>query len=104
LYQGTANTEFIIFWFKEILLPDLEPNSTIILDNAAIHKSLKLKILVESFGHKLLFLSAYSPDLNPIEHKWQELKHNIGKYYKSCSNYIDYICKEILKLTKCEVC
>ncbi|MGB2748408.1 MAG: transposase [Thiofilum sp.] len=29
---------------------------------------------MEDAGHTLLFLLPYSPDLNPIEHKWAQAK------------------------------
>ena len=81
-YKGTTNTDKILSWFKCELLPQLKQktvetgitNFVIILDRASIHKSLKLKELVESYGYTLLLLSPYSPDFNPIEHIWWQLK------------------------------
>jgi len=32
-----------------------------------VFRKLKLQDLFAKFGHKIAFLSAYSPDLNPIE-------------------------------------
>jgi transposase len=29
---------------------------------------------LESFGHTVLYLPPYSPDLNPIEQKWAQAK------------------------------
>ena len=44
------------------------------MDNAAFHKSQRTKELIENNGHKIEFLPPYSPDLNPIEHKWAQAK------------------------------
>ena len=44
------------------------------MDNAAFHKSEKTKQLIESVGCKLIFLPPYSPDLNPIEKFWANMK------------------------------
>ena len=66
-YQGTCNTNLFNLWIKEFLLPAIKPGYTIIMDNAAFHKSLETKKLIESSGYELLFLPPYSPDLNPIE-------------------------------------
>jgi transposase len=44
------------------------------MDNASFHKSEKTKELIESVGRKLLFLPPYSPDLNPIEKFWANMK------------------------------
>ncbi len=44
------------------------------MDNAAFHKSRKAKELIESVGCKVIFLPPYSPDLNPIEKFWANMK------------------------------
>ncbi|CAD7068390.1 unnamed protein product [Tilletia caries] len=50
------------------------PNSVLVLDNASFHRSSEVKELVESFGCKLVLLSAYSPDYNPIERAHAKMK------------------------------
>ncbi len=45
--------------------------------NAPWHKGNDIKYLIESTGAKLLKLPPYSPDLNPIEHAWANLKQAI---------------------------
>ena len=55
------------------------------MDNATFHKSQKTKELFTQYGHTLEFLPSYSPDLNPIEHKWAQAK-NVRKKY-NCSTY-----------------
>ncbi len=49
----------------------------IIWDNASFHKSDRLRQLIEAAGCFLLFLLAYSPDLNPIEGWWAVLKRSV---------------------------
>ena len=57
--------------FVEGLLPCMNkwplPNSVLVVDNASIHKVDGIRELVEASGMRLMFLPAYSPDLNPIE-------------------------------------
>ncbi len=48
--------------------------SVVILDNATFHKRPDIPALIRNAGHSLEFLPPYSPDLNPIEHKWFEAK------------------------------
>ena len=56
---------------KEKLVPYLgnyylrKPRSVVIMDNATFHAG--VKELTEGTGAKLIYLSAYSPELNPIE-------------------------------------
>ena len=78
-FQGYCNTEVVLTWVREALLPCLSPGMVIIWDNASFHKSPKLKALIEAAGCELLFLPPYSPDLNPIEHWWAKLKAWIRK-------------------------
>ncbi len=44
------------------------------MDNAAFHKSQRTKELIESVGCRIIFLPPYSPDLNPIEKFWANMK------------------------------
>jgi transposase len=57
-----------------MLLPDLLVGSILVLDNATLHQSRRTQQLVEQAGCTLMFLSPYSPDLNPIEKCWANLK------------------------------
>lgn len=51
------------------------PSSVLIMDNAPFHKKGKLKQMAQQYGIRLVYLPAYSPDLNPIEKCWAKLKH-----------------------------
>jgi transposase len=44
------------------------------MDNASFHKPEKIQHLIEDAGCLLEYLPSYSPDLNPIEHKWAQAK------------------------------
>ena len=44
------------------------------MDNAAFHKRTDTKQAIIEAGHSLEYLPPYSPDLNPIEHKWAQAK------------------------------
>ena len=45
-----------------------------VLDNLAAHKGERARRLIEARGCELLFLPAYSPDLNPIEEAFSKIK------------------------------
>ena len=74
LLSGTVNTVVFNAWVEQFLLPELGQPSVIIMDNAAFHKHPTTRELIENAGHKLLYLPPYSPDLNPIEHRWAAIK------------------------------
>ncbi len=61
-------------WIRQELLPVLPNGNIVVMDNASFHKSEKTQELIEAAGCLLEFLPPYSPDLNPIEHKWAQAK------------------------------
>lgn len=85
-FQGSCNTEVVDAYFAQVLLPALPPDSVIVLDNASFHQSPTTLKLVEAAGCHLLFLPAYSPDLNPIEQLWATLKTRLRKDLPTAAN------------------
>ncbi|WP_126325849.1 IS630 family transposase [Neisseria animalis] len=79
VYQNTMTSTFFEAWFETMLLPDLPPKSLIILDNARFHRISILQEMAHRCGHEILPLAPYSPELNPIEKTWA----NIKKYMRS---------------------
>jgi len=79
MFQGSCNTEVVDAYFEKVLLPALPKGSVIVLDNARFHQSPTTAVLAAAAGCELLFLPAYSPDLNPIEHIWASFKTRLRK-------------------------
>lgn len=76
-YRGTCNTDLFNMWVKDFLVPELKSGQVVIMDNAAFHKSQETKRLIEEAGCRIFFLPPYSPDLNPIELFWANLKRKV---------------------------
>ena len=78
IFQGAITSElFEDFMEHQVLLyctPYSGPQSIIILDNALIHKLVRLQELCDCSGVVLEFLPPYSPDFNPIEAMFKDLK------------------------------
>ena len=58
----------------------------VVMDNVSYHKSRKMKDYEDSLKGKLtrIFLPKYTPQLNPIEMLWRDLKHALaGGYFDS---------------------
>jgi len=62
-------------YIREQLGPTLRPGDVVVMDNLFSHKVTGIRELIEACGAKLLYLPAYSPDLNPIEMLFAKLKH-----------------------------
>lgn len=79
-YDGYTDTEVFTTWVREFLCKELRAGQVVIMDNASFHKSPRIKELIENVGCRLIYLPPYSPDLNPIEHVWANLKALIRKH------------------------
>jgi transposase len=79
VFNGSCNTAFFEAWVEEFLIKELKTGQVIVMDNATFHKSQRTKELIEAAGCKLIFLPPYSPDLNPIEKFWANMKRWIRR-------------------------
>ena len=98
LFKGSTNALWFNQWLEEHLIPELKPNSTLILDNAAFHRKDDVFRIAKQTGHKVLFLPPYSPDFNRIEQDFAILKKrriysapgtSLDDIVKSYGNYLE---------------
>jgi len=75
-YKQTTDSERFEDWFSNSLLKVIPKGYTAIMDNARFHNKLRLRRLARG-KIRLLFLPPYSPDFNPIEKTWSNMKHFI---------------------------
>ena len=59
---------------EHFLAPTLKEGQIVVMDNLQVHKSARVRELVEGAGAEVLFLPPYSPDLNPIEEAFSRVK------------------------------
>ena len=78
-FKGSCNTILFLAWVKQMLIPELSKGQVVVMDNASFHESKLIKEAIEEAGCKLIFLPPYSPDLNPIEKFWANLKRWINQ-------------------------
>lgn len=97
-FEGTCDSSLFNTWLKQLLIPSLTPGQVLILDNASFHKSVKSQKLVEAAGCKLLFLPAYSPDLNPIEKYWANMKVKVRELLPKVTKFTDALDRAILSM------
>lgn len=103
MFSGYCDSKIFEIYLEKCLIPELSAGKVIIADNAAFHKSLKARQLIESSNCKLIFLPAYSPDLNPIEHEWFPIKNKIRQCLDQ-GEVIDIAAEKILKERSESIC
>jgi len=72
--EGATDTEVFRAYVRSVLCPTLRPGDVVVMDNLSPHKSELTLSLITQAGARILFLPAYSPDLNPIEKMWSKVK------------------------------
>ena len=75
---GTSGKVFKTF-IEELLVPKLWPGAVVVLDNLPAHKVKGISEAIEAVGAKVIYLSPYSPQFNPIEQWWSSLKAHLKK-------------------------
>ena len=87
-FEGTCNAEIFEGFILGNVLPKMNAwpgeRSVLVMDNASIHHS-RIDSIKEACRHKkvkVVFLPPYSPDYNPIEESFNDLKALIRREYK----------------------
>jgi transposase len=97
-FEGTCDTRLFNVWLKQVLIPNLIPGQVLILDNASFHRSTESQKLVETAGCKILFLPPYSPDLNPIEKHWANMKAKVRELLTKVQTFSEALDSAILSM------
>lgn len=79
LIDGALDGEMFRAYVEQSLAPTLSPGDLVILDNLSSHKVQGVRQAIEARGAQVLYLPAYSPDLNPIEMAFSKLKALLRK-------------------------
>lgn len=79
VFDGPINGVRFLAYVEQALVPTLQPGDIVIMDNLSSHKNKKVRHAIRGTKAKLLFLPAYSPDLNPIEQVFAKLKTLLRK-------------------------
>jgi transposase len=74
VYDGAINGELFLAYVEQVLVPTLRPDDLVIMDSLGSHKVAGVRAAIEAAGAQLVYLPAYSPDLNPIEQVFAKLK------------------------------
>ena len=92
--DGNAFKVFI----KQCLLPQLWSGAVVVMDNLPAHKLAAIKPIIEAVGARVLNLSPYSPDFNPIELWWSQLKSFLRQFSPTTTIMVDVLIATALDL------
>jgi len=78
-FGGSMNGDLFEGWLEHIFVPALKTpeKSVLIIDNATHHRKDTIYDIADEHGFKVIFLPPYSPDLNPIEKFWANIKRRL---------------------------
>jgi transposase len=83
-YDGSMTGDRFERCFECKLLKNVQAVRTIIMDRASFHREKQLEQLCGKSNIHLLFLPAYSPDFNPIEKDWANMKRALRDTVSFC--------------------
>jgi transposase len=77
--EGGTNGAVFERYLREVLVPALREGDVMVMANLSVHKSERVRELIEGADAQLIYLPPYSPDFNPIEEAFSKIKNLIRK-------------------------
>jgi transposase len=77
--EGSMDALVFETYVEQFLVANLRVGQVVVMDNLGAHKGERVRELIEEAGCELLYLPAYSPDLNPIEEAFAKIKAILRK-------------------------
>jgi transposase len=74
LVPGATDRDVFLSFLRQVLGPQLQPGTTVVMDHLAAHKNADVAQVLQRTGAQLCYLPPYSPDYNPIEQAWSKVK------------------------------
>lgn len=72
--EGATDGAAFEVYVEHFLVPTLKVGQVVVMDNLQVHKSSRVRELIEGVGASVLFLPAYSPDFSPVEEAFSKIK------------------------------
>jgi transposase len=93
-------------YVSECFVPQLWKGAVVVMDNLAAHKVEAIAPLIEAVGARVVYMSPYSPEFNPIEHwwlvslsnLWSQLKAFLRQFSPTTSQRVDTLIKIAMNL------
>ena len=96
--EKSLNGEEFKKFVQEQLVPKLWKGAVLVMDNLKVHKVEGVEEMIEAVGASVVYLSPYSPEFNPIEHLWWELKAWLRRFVPRSVEIVEKLLKLGVKL------
>ena len=96
--NGSMDRNAFEVFIKEGLVPKLWAGAVVVMDNLPAHLGDSIEALIQSVGASVLNLSPYSPDFNPIEHWWSQIKTFLRQFSPKTTQMVDTLIATALLL------
>ncbi len=87
--DASMDTTAFKVYVSQCLVPQLWQGAVVVMANLPAHKVEAITLLIEAVGAKVLYLSPYSPEFNPIEHWWSQLKAFLRQFAPTTAKMVD---------------
>jgi transposase len=77
--EGSTTKAVFEAYLERVSAPSLRLSQVVVMDNLSSHEGSRIRELVEARGCELIYLPAYSPDLNHIEEAFAKLEPLLRK-------------------------
>jgi transposase len=96
-FYDTANSGNFVDFLKS--LQKRYGKVLLFADNAAYHKSVTVRKHLEASKNavKIIHFPRYTPELNPIEVQWRQIKHNLGNQFFTDTNQMKNCFDELIQ-------
>jgi transposase len=78
-HEGSVNGRTFMRFVTKYLVPWLREGDVVFLDNLNIHRMVRVRRAIEEAGAFAVYLPTYSPELNPIELWWGDVKRELRR-------------------------
>jgi transposase len=96
--NGSMDGDAFKVFIQKCLVPQLWSGAVVIMDNLPAHKIAAIEPLIKAVGASVLNLSPYSPDFNPIELWWSQLKAFLRQFSPTTTLKVDTLIATALDL------
>lgn len=91
--ENEGNTVTFFKFIKKVVAKNPNKKVVMVVDNVKYHHAKRLKPILEKYKNRveLVYLPAYSPDLNPVERIWWYMRKKIthNRYIEKMEDRID---------------